>query len=50
MSDNPYISTFRVGRLPPILARDYFRNVILPHLKLYGALLFLAAIVFGVIR
>lgn len=39
-----------MNRLPRILFRDYIRNAIWPHVQVYGALLILAAIVFGAIR
>lgn len=37
-------------RLPRILARDYFRHAIWPHVQVYGALLILGVIIFGAIR
>ncbi len=39
-----------MSRLPPILARDYRRQIIWPAIGLYLSLGFLAAIVFGVLR
>lgn len=33
-----------MNRLPPILARDYFWNVVWPHVQLFGATLLLLAI------
>jgi hypothetical protein len=36
-----------MNRLPPILARDYFWNVVWPHIQLFGLALVIGAIVIG---
>lgn len=51
MNSIPNIIThIRSRRLPPVLARDYRRNIIWPSIQLYGSLAILAGIIFGAIR
>lgn len=50
MSISPHLESYRPRQLPPVLARDYRRNIIWPHVQCYGALLILGAIILGAIR
>jgi hypothetical protein len=35
-------------RLPPVLARDYFWNVVWPHIQLFAIALIIGGIIIGV--